>query len=136
MGTVLCLVDNSRDAGEALRAAADFSREAGLRLVAVHVVHPVTRGTDEALRAKREGRRFLDRIITNVGLDRSVDRRVEIGEPARELARVASEEAASLIVVNAQSNHWWRPEPVDDLAGDLAATAPCPVVVAPRQRGR
>lgn len=133
MGTVVCLVDESTDA-EALRAAAQLSHGAGLRVVAVHVVPPSEAG-HEAARAKREAQSRLERVIKDAGLDRSVDIRVEIGDAAREVARVASEEAASLIVLNGRQHPWWRPERRDQLADDLSATAPCPVMVAPHRRG-
>jgi nucleotide-binding universal stress UspA family protein len=134
LGTVVCFVDRSTDA-EALRAAAELTHGAGLRLVAVHVVPPIGAGPNEEARAKREAQILLDRVISDAGLDRSVDKRVEIGEAAREVARIASEEAASLIVLNTQPHHWWRPERRDVLADDLTATAPCPVMVAPHRRG-
>ena len=135
MGTVVCLIDGSSDA-DALRAAAELSHGAGLRLVAVHVVPPQGAGTEREARAKQDAQALLEQVITDAGLDRTVDKRVEVGEPARELARVASEEAASLIVLNTRRHQWWRPDPRDALAKDLTTTAPCPVMVAPRPRGR
>ena len=135
MGTVVCLIDGSSDA-DALRAAAELSHGAGLRLVAVHVVPPQGAGTEREARAKQDAQTLLEHVITDAGLDRTVDKRVEVGEPARELARVASEEAASLIVLNTRRHQWWRPDPRDALAKDLTTTAPCPVMVAPRPRGR
>jgi K+-sensing histidine kinase KdpD len=134
MGTVVCLIDNSSDA-DALRAAAGLSHGAGLRLVAVHVVSPDAADAAGQARAKREAQALLEHVITDAGLDRSVDKRVEIGEPAREVARVASEEAASLIVLNTPRHQWWRHDHNDTLAKDLSATAPCPVMVAPHPRG-
>ena len=135
MGTVICLIDNSGDA-DALRAAAGLSHGAGLRLVAVHVVPPEAADAEGQTRAKRDAQDLLEHVITDAGLDRSVDRRIEVGEPAREIARVASEEAASLIVLNSPQHPWWRSDRNDSLAKDLSATAPCPVVVAPHPRRR
>ena len=135
MGTVVCLIDGESDA-DALRAAAELSHGAGLRLVAVHVVPLQGANAEREARAKRDAQTLLEHLITDAGLDRTVDKRVEVGEPAREVARVASEEAASLIVLNTRRHPWWRPERRDQLAKDLTATAPCPVMVAPRPRGR
>ena len=135
MGTVVCLVDGSSDA-DALRAAAELSQGAGLRLVAVRVVRAAGGGTQQEARAKREAQKLLERVIMDAGLDRSVDKRVEVGEPAREVARVASEEAASLIVLNRREHSWWHPERGEALVNDLTTTAPCPVMVAPRRRRR
>jgi nucleotide-binding universal stress UspA family protein len=108
----------------------------GLRLVAVHVVPPLGPRPEDEARAKRDAQILLDRVIEEAGPDRTVDKRVEVGEPLREISRVASEEAASLIVLNTRPHHWWRPEPRDVLADDLTATAPCPVMVAPHRRGQ
>jgi len=43
----------------------------------------------------------------------------------------ASEEAATLIVLGSRQRGWRRPQLQSRLAGQLAATAPCPVVVVP-----
>ena len=134
MGTVVCLIDSSNDA-DALRAAAGLSHGAGLRLVAVHVVPPEAVDAEGQARAKRHAQALLEHVITDAGLNRSVDKRVEVGDPAREVARVASEEAASLIVLNTPRHPWWRHDHNDTLAKDLTATAPCPVMVAPHPRG-
>jgi K+-sensing histidine kinase KdpD len=135
MGTVVCLIDSSSDA-DALRAAAGLSHGAGLRLVAVHVVPTEAVDAEGQARAKRDAQALLEHVITDAGLNRSVDKRVEVGDPAREVARVASEEAASLIVLNTPRHPWWRHDHNDTLAKDLSATAPCPVMVAPHPRGR
>jgi nucleotide-binding universal stress UspA family protein len=77
---------------------------------------------------RREGgNRLLDRTREHhVG----AERRLEVGEPAETLARIASEEAAALIVVGSRRRRWRR-QLRSRLAAELAATAPCPVVVVP-----
>jgi nucleotide-binding universal stress UspA family protein len=131
MGTLVCAVDDSAEAEEALRVAARLSSEAGFRLVVVHVADVVGAGPDFRRAANERGRRLLDRLLTAQGLDGGVDRRVEVGAPAHELARVAAEEAASLILVGSRRRRWWRRRRTSRLPTDLAATAGCPVVVAP-----
>jgi nucleotide-binding universal stress UspA family protein len=131
MGTLVCAVDDSAEAEEALRAAARLSSEAGFRLVVVHVADTVGAGPDFRRAANERGRRLLDRLLTTQGLNGGVDRRVEVGAPAHELARVAAEEAASLILVGSRRRRWWRPRRTSRLPTDLTATAGCPVVVVP-----
>ena len=127
MGTIICALDESPEAEEALRAASRLSRDAGLRLVVVHV----EKRTTVTGAAEERGRHLLDQLLARQALNGGVDRRVEVGERANELARVAAEEAASMIVLGSGSRHWWRKPPASRLASDLAATAACPVVVVP-----
>ena len=136
MGTIVCAVDNSPEAEEALRAAIRLSGDAGLRLVAVHVEERAEVGSNDRAAAERRGRQLLDRLLATHGLNGRVDKRVEVGERANELARVAAEEAASVILVGSRRRHWWRRRHTSQLTADLAATAACPVVVVPPARRR
>jgi nucleotide-binding universal stress UspA family protein len=131
MGTLVCAVDDSSEAEEALRIAARLSAEAGFRLVVAHVDDTVGAGSSFRRGARERGRQLLDRILAAQGLNGSVDRRLEVGAPAHELARVAAEEAAKLILVGSRRHRWWRRGGTSRLATDLAATAECPVVVVP-----
>jgi nucleotide-binding universal stress UspA family protein len=139
MGTIVCAVDDSPEAEEALRAAVRLSRDAGLRLVAVHVEERADAqhaGSHDRAAAEQRGRQLLERLLTSHALNGRADRRVEVGERANELARVAAEEAASVIVVGSRSRHWWRRRRTSRLTADLIATASCPVVVVPPARRR
>jgi nucleotide-binding universal stress UspA family protein len=131
MGTLVCAVDDSSGAEEALRIAARLSAEAGFRLVVAHVDDTVGAGSAFRRGAQERGRQLLDRVLAAEGLNGSVDRRLEVGAPARELARVAAEEAASLLLVGSRRPRWWRRGGTSRLATDLAATTSCPVVVVP-----
>lgn len=131
MGTIVCAVDDSREAEEALRVAARLSGDAGLRLVVAHVEEPVHARSVPRGTAEQRGRQLLDRLLATRGLNGGADRRVEVGEPAHELARVAAEEAASVIVVGSRRRHRWRRRWTSSLIADLTATAACPVVVVP-----
>jgi nucleotide-binding universal stress UspA family protein len=136
VGTVVCAVDDSPEADEALRVAALLSVDAGLRLVVVHVEDTVGAGTEFRREAEQRGRHLVDRLLATRGLNGGADRRVEIGEPASELARVAAEEAASVILVGSRRRHLWRGRRASKLTADLAATSACPVVVVPPQARR
>jgi nucleotide-binding universal stress UspA family protein len=125
MGTIVCAVDNSPEAVEALRVAARLSSDAGLRLLVVHIADA------EAGSAEQRGRQLLDMLLATHRLNGGADKRVEVGERANELARVAAEEAASVILLGSRSHHWWKRRRTSRLTADLAATATCPVVVVP-----
>ena len=130
METIVCAVDDSPEAEEALRVAVSLSADAGLRLVVAHVEQAPFLRPGSTRTANRRGRLLLDRLLGERGLA-DVDKRVEIGDRADELARVAEEEAASVIVVGSGHRHWWRARTPSTLTADLAATAACPVVVVP-----
>lgn len=108
-----------------------LSAEFEARLVLAHIANGWAVGSDESVTAS-QGRQGGHRLLERAAREHNpaADRRVEVGEPAEALARIASEEAATLIVVGSRP-HGWRPRLRSRLAGDLAATAPCPVVVVP-----
>ena len=135
MGTIVCAVDDSPEAEEALRVAIRLSDDARLRLVVANVQERADAGSDHRPAGHR-GRQLLERLLANQGLNGNADKRVEIGERASELARVAAEEAASVIVVGSRRRRWWRGRPTGKLTADLTATAACPVVVVPPARRR
>jgi nucleotide-binding universal stress UspA family protein len=130
MGTIVCAVDDSPEAEEALRVAVRLSDDTGLRLVVAHVEERAHAGSDHRP-AEHRGRQLLDRLLARQGLNGSADTRVEVGERANELARMAAEEAASVIVVGSRGHRWWWRQRTGSLTDDLAATAACPVVVVP-----
>jgi nucleotide-binding universal stress UspA family protein len=131
MATIVCAVDDSPETEEALRAAVRLSGDAGLRLVAVHVDERAAAGSSDRAAAEQRGQQLLDRLLAAHGLSGRVDKRVEVGERANEIARVAAEEAAGVILVGSCRRHLWRRRRTSRLAADLAATAACPVVVVP-----
>jgi nucleotide-binding universal stress UspA family protein len=120
MKTIVCAVDESIEAAEALKAAARLSDDLGLRLVIAHVAA----GSNPASSASR-----LDQIVRGHGLNGCAERRAEVGDRASELVRIASEEAAALIVIGARSRG--RRRLVSGLTAELSATSPCPVLVVP-----
>ena len=106
-GTIVCVIESLDGADAALGVARWLAERFDARMVLVSV-HDRT-GADEVI---------------------DEERRVAAGDPAEAVARIAAEEAADLIVVGARRG--LRGGALRSLlAGDLAATAPCPVVVAP-----
>jgi nucleotide-binding universal stress UspA family protein len=132
VATIVCGIDDSPGAAEALRVAQTLSTDLNLRLVLAHVAPDWTAGADESLtasQARRGGDRLLERAVHEHNLE--AERRVEVGEPAEALAQIAAEEAATLIVVGSRRKGRLRPGLRSGLAGELAASAPCPVVIVP-----
>jgi nucleotide-binding universal stress UspA family protein len=134
MRTIVCAVDESPGTAEAIEVAAGLSKTLGLRLVLAHVVegHRRTNGVQMGdLETQRSGQRLLDRIARKHNLESIADRRAEVGNCASELSRIASEEAAVIIVVGTPGRYRRRRGRLSRLSLELRSTAPCPVVVIP-----
>src|SRR5438093_1197678 len=102
MQTIVCAVDESPGAPEAVSVAAGLSKDLRLRLVLAHVVngHRRTNGVGMgSVQARQGGQRLLERVALNHSLESAADRRAEVGDRVSELSRIASEEAAVVIVV-------------------------------------
>jgi nucleotide-binding universal stress UspA family protein len=129
-GTIVCAVDDSRGAREAVRAALELSDRLGLRLVLAHVVEQTPpRGEKGNEGARKDS--FLERLVDGPAPAVPVDERVEAGERAETLAEIAAEEAAALIVLGARRRRLLRPRPRSRLVAELSSASPCPVVVVP-----
>lgn len=132
VAAIVCGIDESPGALEALRVASALSAQFDARLVLAHIADGWAAGSDESLttsQARQGGNRMLERAAREH--DVKAERRVEVGEPAEALARIASEEAASVIIVGSRRQGRLRPRLRSGLARGLAAAAPCPVVVVP-----
>jgi len=140
MKTIVCGVDRSPGGVEALRVASQLSDALGLRLVLVHVAAGY-RGTDGRLRAggrnaRQQAERVLEQAAREAGVDGAGDRRAETGDRGSTLARVAAEEAASLLVVGSRGQGRGRRRLLSGLAAELNGTASCPVLVVPPRARR
>lgn len=134
MKTIVCAVDDSPGAAEALVVAAGMSKDLGLRLVLAHVGngHRRSNGVGVAGVQTHEGaERLLERIARKHSLEFAADRRAEVGDPASELSRIAGEEAAAVIVLGSRRRYWRRRNLVSGLSTALRNTAPCPVLIVP-----
>ena len=135
MATIICGTDGSAGAGEALRVARELSAELQVRLVLAHVAAGVgsaagAEGVTGA-RAREGASRLLNRLAREHAVDPETAHRIELGEPAEGLARIAAEEGGTIIVVGSRRRGRRGRKLVSGLAGELAASAPCPVVVVP-----
>lgn len=134
-GTVVCAVDEwNADGAAAVRVARALAERLEARLLVVVVVQPTveTAETTTAGRARRVGEQ-RPRPLAETGLA-GVERRIASGEPAEAVATVAAEEAADVIVVGAHAG-LLAGTLRSAFARELAATASCPVVVAPPEYG-
>jgi nucleotide-binding universal stress UspA family protein len=135
-GTIVCGVDGSAAAGAATRAAAELSARLGLRLVLVAVTDPAVLPGDPVDtategRAPDRAQALLDRLMVEHALGGRAERRREVGDPAERLASVAAEEGADLIVIGRRRPRRFRTGLRAELASELAAASPCPVVIVP-----
>jgi nucleotide-binding universal stress UspA family protein len=123
-GTILCGVDDSQSAHDALQLAAALSERLRTRLVVAHVASG--KSTEEA-------ERLVARLIAEEGSPARADARVAVGDRAGWLAQIAAEEGADLIIVGSGRAVRLRLRPGRLLASELESTTTCPVVIAPPQ---
>src|SRR5690348_5344226 len=97
MKTIVCAVDESSGAAEAVTVASCLSKNLDLRLVLAHVVDGYNGVAVDGAAAQQAGQRLLERITRTHSLEASADHRAEVGDRASELSRIASEEAAAVI---------------------------------------
>ncbi|HVW89687.1 MAG TPA: universal stress protein [Gaiellaceae bacterium] len=141
MTSIVCGVDDSREARVALRIAAGLAVLFDVRLVAAHVVRPPAPAPGIGLTARElmdvpagallaSGDALLERILEEEELP-DAERRVVLGLPADRLADVADEEAAELIVVGSRGRGAFKAAFLGSLSTSLLAVARCPVLVVP-----
>ncbi|MCS7006366.1 MAG: universal stress protein [Thermoleophilia bacterium] len=122
-GPVICGVDGSELAARAVAVGLDLASTFRSDLVLVHVV------SDEGER--REGELLLADAAVSAQLGTSAERVVRVGDPAVELARLAGERAAALLVVGTRGRGPLASAVLGSVTLGLVEHAPCPVVVVP-----
>ena len=143
-GTILCGVDDSGAARSALELAAELSDRVGLRLVVAHVADGIAPvggdgNGDESVttRANREGAaRLVARLSAEHGVTGGAEQRSAVGDPAVLLGRIASEEAADVIVIGSRGRGRLRRGPESKLARELETETSVPVLIALTRRHR
>jgi len=124
IGTILCGVDDSRSARDALQLAAALSGRLHVRLVVAHV-------------ASRESIDQAERLVSRLLLEPApavrAEPRVAAGDRAARLAQIAAEEGADLIIVGSGRDGRLRLRAGSTLASELESATSCPVVIAPPQ---
>ena len=124
IGTIVCGVNDSQSARDALQLAAALSERLRVRLVVAHVASGES--SDQA-------ERLVSRLTQEVTPAVQAEPRVAAGDPAARLAQLAAEEGADLIIVGFGGDGRLRRRACSTLASELESATSCPVVVAPPQ---
>jgi nucleotide-binding universal stress UspA family protein len=128
VGTILCGVDSSDGARQALRVATGLAARLRLRLVVVHVVdlEPLATVAPAVIRAAEEA---LGRLVVETDAG-SVEIRVAAGAAAQRLAEIADDEGAQMIIIGSRTPRRW-PSRDGRLARTLARASTSAVLVVP-----
>jgi nucleotide-binding universal stress UspA family protein len=137
-GVVVCGVDGSRVAREALQTADELSRRLEMALVVAHVVEPLpVRGrpweppdAETSAEDVAAGEARLQQECSAAGLE-YVERQVLVGRPAERLAELADDLDAALVVVGSRGHRLVQAALVGSVSSELLGLAPCPVLVLP-----
>jgi nucleotide-binding universal stress UspA family protein len=124
-GTIVCGVNRSRGARDALQLAGALSERLGLRLVVAHIAADPVRA--------RSGEDLVSEMADSAAGREPLERRVAIGDRALGLAEIAAEEGADLIVIGSPSGRRSKLRGRGALQRELESATSCPVVIAPRQ---
>ena len=135
---VVCGVDDSEGARNAVRVADRLAQSLTTELILVHgtpVAPPVLYGVPfDSDAFKQEARAEAEQILAGAAaLCRSSDVswRVEWGPAANALAGVAEAEHAAWLVVGTRGRGAIRSVLLGSVAHEILAISPCPVVVVP-----
>ena len=140
--TIVCGLDGSAAAITALRSAAELAHGLGGRLLALHVraatptqLAPSIGGPRqpfvEPLDAARAAVALVERPVADLDPGVPTTMRIESGNPAACLARVAAETGHGIVVVGSHRHGLLRSALLGSVSLRLAATAPVPVMIVP-----
>ena len=136
---LICGVDDSRGAREAARRANAIADRLGSGLLLVHVARvPIVPGASSVPHARQDLRDCAvadaHRLLARVAADAEcpdAEQRVELGEPAQALIRVADERDALMLVIGSRGHGTLRAALLGSVSLRLCRQAPCPVLVIP-----
>jgi nucleotide-binding universal stress UspA family protein len=144
--SVICGVDGSPDSQAAVKVAAEFAARLGNTLILAHVAEPAyiayaaaypfggTAGpmamAEEAESTEEDSERLIQRVAVAAGLS-DAERRVAIGHPAEQLAELADDENAELIVVGSRGRGALKAAFLGSVSYSLVDIARCPVLIVP-----
>ena len=153
-GSIVCGVDGSSDSRKALDVAAQCARELGSRLIVVNVVpmrdpvvpspshryaamgRPATLTPymlDTSTEAEVEASQaLLEQLVVGAEAD-GAELRTMLGIPAEQLAELADDVGAELIVVGSRGRGAFRAAFLGSVSNSLIGIARCPVLVVPRE---
>jgi nucleotide-binding universal stress UspA family protein len=150
-GSIVCGVDGSPDSQRALGIAVEYAQRLGARLIVANVAavpDPVVpayayapMGQPSTLRLSlAEGRTeadfeaseaLLERIVAEAGVE-GAELRTMLGIPAEQLAELADDVRAHLIVVGSRGRGAFKAAFLGSVSNSLIGIARCPVLVVPR----
>jgi nucleotide-binding universal stress UspA family protein len=126
--SVVCGVDGSEQSRSATRQAARFARSLNTRMVLAHAYR--SRLLPRSTGARRsDARSQLDAAGAALPPSAEAELRLERGDAAEQLRRVAMEENAELLVVGSRARGSVPTLLSGSVASDLAASAPVPVLI-------
>jgi nucleotide-binding universal stress UspA family protein len=136
-GTIVCDVADITRCDRAIDAAVELNARLGVRLVLVATDvdsfdaagHSSASFTASSFHDSTQ--RLVRRILFLNGPTSDVECRIERGQRAAALARVASEEQADLVLIGSPRSRLLRGSVRVDAIGELRMASPCPVVVVP-----
>jgi nucleotide-binding universal stress UspA family protein len=141
-GPVVALVSAAPDCVAACRFAATLARAAARPLLHLHVLPFIPEGLDAVVAgsydalvaaARASALADLDGWLASAGL--AGDRReVLLGDPVEAALRLAGETRALALVAGVRHRAWHEALADSSVGRELAAIAPCPVVVVPGPR--
>ncbi|MEO9176345.1 MAG: universal stress protein [Gaiellales bacterium] len=140
-GTIVCSVTDNDETEAVVDVAVELSERLDLRLVLVAVGDGILDSAGRPLEsvttnAAREGaRKTLQRVLFRTGPPADVECRLEMGDPTVELARVAHEEHADLVLIGSPRSRLLRGRVRIAGLDELRMACPCPVVVVPSRPG-
>jgi nucleotide-binding universal stress UspA family protein len=133
--SIVCGVDGSDHAANAVRIAARLASALDVRLVLAHVepdgeeAPPALINLDAQLRAgTRSPLRILQRAMDAVG-DTEIEGTLVRGDPAASLRELARSESAEMIAVGTRGHGALKALVLGSVSRALAATGPCPVLI-------
>jgi nucleotide-binding universal stress UspA family protein len=128
MTTVICAVDGSTESATALEAASHIAQRSGTSLLVVNV-QPAGSATDRAQRLDVAHGVASEQLLHLAEIEHATVVPL-VGDPATELATLALDARATMIVIGARGKGRARTTFRSRLHRELADVAPVPVVIA------
>ncbi len=138
-GPVISCIDGSDESRSAARIAALLQDRLSLRLILLSVASKVTQpGVSAAPRGQErlaeEERRAAEELLRDVAADigaTDAELRVEYGAAADRVLEVCEAEGAAFVVIGSRGRGRMKAAVLGSVSHDVAARAPCPVIVVP-----
>jgi nucleotide-binding universal stress UspA family protein len=137
-GPIVCGVDDSAGARDALTTALDIAERTESSILLVHVAPDPPRlpGRDPERRRRLErsvslGTELLERATVAVTPGREVTTRVALGDPAEQLAAAAASSGAEMVVVGSRGRRRLGAALLGSVSRTLTGLCDCPVLVVP-----